>query len=71
MGPPFKLKSKTRDGARVHKIYYPPMTPCDRLLGLPTVADETKTRLRAQFAVLDPVRLLQEIRAAHNTRWPI
>ena len=65
--PSFKLKSKTRDGARVHKIYYPPMTPCDRLLGLSAVADETKTRLRAQFAVLDPVRLLQEIRAAQHT----
>ncbi len=65
--PSFKLKSKTRDGARVHKTYHPPMTPCDRLLGLAAVADETKTRLREQFAVLDPVRLLQEIRAAQHT----
>ncbi|HEY3597029.1 MAG TPA: hypothetical protein VGL08_05870 [Paraburkholderia sp.] len=28
----FKLKSKTRDGARVHKVYLAPATPCDRLL---------------------------------------
>ncbi len=65
--PSFKLKSKTRDGARVHKTYHPPMTPCNRLLGLPAVADETKARLREQFAALDPVRLLQEIRAAQHT----
>ena len=65
--PSFKLKSKTRDGARVHKTYHPPKTPCDRLLGLPEVAEETKARLREQFAALDPVRLLQEIRASQHT----
>ncbi len=65
--PSFKLKSKTRDGARVHKTYHPPMTPCDRLLGLPNVAETTKAKLREQFTALDPVRLLQEIRAAQNT----
>ena len=31
--PSFKLKSKTRDGARVHKVYFAPATPCDRLAG--------------------------------------
>lgn len=30
--PSFKLKSKTRDGARVHKRYHAPATPCERLL---------------------------------------
>jgi len=65
--PSFKLKSKTRDGARVHKKYHLPMTPCDRLLGLPTVADTIKTMLREQFQALDPVRLLYEIRAAQKT----
>jgi hypothetical protein len=33
--PSFKLKSKTRDGARVNKKYHPPATPCDRLLAHP------------------------------------
>ena len=65
--PSFKLKSKRRDGARVHKTYHPPMTPCDRLLGLSTVTDKTKATLRAQFTALDPVRLLQQIRAAQQT----
>ncbi len=65
--PSFKLKSKTRDGARVHKTYHPPKTPCYRLLGLPQVPEVTKARLREQFAALDPVRLLQEIRASQQT----
>ena len=30
--PSLKLKSKTRDGARVHKVSFTPATPCDRLL---------------------------------------
>ena len=51
----------------MHKTYHAPMTPCDRLLSLPAVADEAKARLREQFAVLDLVRLLQEIRAAQHT----
>ena len=64
--PSFKLKSKTRDGARVHKTYYAPMTPCDRLIGSPHVTDATKARLREQFTTLDPVQLLQRIRAAQQ-----
>lgn len=60
--PSFKLKSKTRDGVRVQKKYYAPMTPCDRLLALPNVADASKAARREQFEALDPVLLLQTIR---------
>jgi len=65
--PSFKLKSKTRDGARVHKVYFAPATPCDRLLAHSSVSEGIKTALRAQFQKLDPVQLLQEIRAAQQT----
>jgi len=65
--PSFKLKSKTRDGARVKKLYHAPATPCDRLLAHDSVDAQTKERLKAQFKSLDPVRLLQEIRAAQQT----
>ena len=65
--PSFKLKSKTRDGAHVHKIYFTPATPCDRLLAHSSVGPETKEKLMAQFLSLDPVRLLQEIRQAQQT----
>ena len=65
--PSFKLKSKTRDGAKVHKIYFAPATPCDRLLAHASVAPQTKAQLKAQFESLDPVRLLQAIRRAQQT----
>jgi len=60
--PSFKLKSKTRDGAHVHKSYHAPATPCERLLAHEQIDAPTKERLKAQFESLDPVRLLQEIR---------
>ena len=65
--PSFKLKSKTRDGAKVHKIYFTPATPCDRLLAHSSTAPEIQARLKVQFEGLDPVRLLQDIRAAQQT----
>ena len=64
--PSFKLKSKTRDGARVKKVYFAPATPCDRLATHPAVATVIKEKLAAQFLTLDPVRLLQEIRIAQQ-----
>lgn len=65
--PSFKLKSKTRDGARVKKVYYPPATPCERLLAHKELKAATKKKLREQFKSLDPVLLLQEIRRAQQT----
>jgi len=65
--PSFKLKSKTRDGARVHKVYFEPATPCDRLLAHDSVEPAIKEKLKAQFNSLDPVRLLQEMRTAQQT----
>jgi hypothetical protein len=65
--PSFKLKSKTRDGARVRKVYFTPATPCDRLLAHGSVGPAIKEKLKTQFMSLDPVRLLQEIRLAQQT----
>ena len=64
--PSFKLKSKTRDGARVKKVYYAPATPCERLVAHNAVAAAIKEKLTAQFMSLDPVQLLQEIRLAQQ-----
>jgi len=64
--PSFKLKSKTRDGARLHKVYFAPATPCERLIAHSGVAPAIKETLMAQFKSLDPVRLLQEIRMAQQ-----
>src|SRR6267378_3952957 len=64
--PSFKLKSKTRDGARVHKVYFAPATPCERLVAHSGVEPAIKEKLTAQFKRLDPVRLLQEMRTAQQ-----
>jgi len=64
--PCFKLKRKQRDGARVVKTYHPPMTPCERVLQLAAVDEAVKARLREQLRQLDPIALLQRIRAAQQ-----
>jgi hypothetical protein len=64
--PSFKLAEKTRVGARVIKRYHPPATPCARLMASAEIPDEMKDRLRAVLATLDPLRLLDEIRAAQH-----
>jgi hypothetical protein len=65
--PSFKLKSKTRDGARVKKVYYAPATPCERVVAHAAVAAAIKEKLAVQFLSLDPVQLLQQIRLAQQT----
>lgn len=62
--PSFKLRDKTRDGARVTRRYFPPATPCDRLLAHSEVSAETKERLRQLRTDLDPVELLKALREA-------
>ncbi|MCI0613033.1 hypothetical protein L0244_08585 [bacterium] len=60
--PSFKLASKTRIGARVRKQYHPPQTPCDRLLVCESIPEPTKNSLRQALSLLDPLRLLDELR---------
>jgi hypothetical protein len=64
--PSFKLKSKSRDGARIIKKYHHPATPCERLLRHPAIDEPRKALLREQLQRLDPVQLLQQIRAAQQ-----
>jgi hypothetical protein len=65
--PSFKLKSKTREGARVHKTYESPETPYRRLLLRDDISSETKQALTRQMEQLDPVLLLKGIREAQET----
>ena len=62
--PSFKLRQKTRKGARVIKRYYAPEPPVARVLAHPAVEAATKERLRALRHRCDPVLLLADIRAA-------
>jgi len=64
--PSFKLAGKERVGAHVRKRYYPPETPCARLLASPAIAESMKDRLRAVLGTLDPLRLLDEIRTVQH-----
>lgn len=64
--PSFKLMEKTRDGARVTKRYHPPLTPFQRVQAHSAVAPDAKDALAAQFAQLDPVILLKDIRQAQT-----
>ena len=60
--PSFKLRSKTREGAKVKKTYHPPATPCERLLAHAGVTEAAKEKLRTEGGRLDPLELLQRIR---------
>ncbi|MGF6478228.1 integrase catalytic domain-containing protein [Paraburkholderia sp. JPY419] len=64
--PSFKLKSKTRHGARVTKRYEAPLTPLERVLRSASVPKATKRKLRAQFRALDPLDLLSRMREAQQ-----
>lgn len=61
--PSFKLAAKHRDGAQVSKRYHPPQTPCERLLQAESIPTAARTKLRDIAAELDPLKLLEEMRA--------
>jgi hypothetical protein len=64
--PSFKLLSKTREGAKVKKVYHKPATPCDRLLAHASVVEAAKARLRSDRDQLDPLELLHRIRESQS-----
>jgi hypothetical protein len=61
--PSFKLATKHRDGAKVSKRYHPPQTPCDRLLQAESTSRDARLLLQQIGSELDPLKLLEEIRA--------
>jgi hypothetical protein len=67
--PSFKLAAKHREGAQVSKRYHPPQTPCERLLQAENMPEAAKMKLREIADTLDPLKLLEEMRAmqAHLT----
>ena len=64
--PSFKLAEKYRQGAQVTKRYHPPQTPCERLFLADTVSDAIKVKLREVGDALDPLQLLEEVRAMQS-----
>ncbi|WP_037436745.1 integrase catalytic domain-containing protein, partial [Sinorhizobium fredii] len=64
--PSFKLREKTRIGARVVKRYHPPVPPIARVVAHSGVAEADKERLQAMLEREDPVMLFAGIRAAQE-----
>jgi hypothetical protein len=64
--PSFKLREKTRIGARVIKRYHPPAPPAARVLAHTDVAAADKERLSRMLETADPVILFAGIRAAQE-----
>jgi hypothetical protein len=61
--PTFKLKEKTRHGAKIRKIYERPVTPGQRLLESPEVEEKTKRLIKKEMRGLDPFELKAQIEA--------
>jgi hypothetical protein len=64
--PSFKLAEKHRQGAQVTKRYHPPETPCARLLQAETLGEPIKRKLQEVEIALDPLQLLEEVRAMQS-----
>jgi hypothetical protein len=67
--PSVKLISKTRYGARVHKVYDSAQTPYRRLLKTGAITDTKKTELASVYAHLNPPRLLRQINDNVDALW--
>jgi hypothetical protein len=63
--PTQKLLSKTRVGSKIKKVYDKKvLSPYQRLMASPDLADEYKTELSRRYAIHDPVKLQQEVHDA-------
>ena len=67
--PTMKLVSKTRHGARVHKVYDTAKTPYQRLLECGLLTQAKRTELSAIYRGLNPVRLLSQLNAHLQQLW--
>jgi uncharacterized membrane protein len=69
--PTMKLISKTRHGAKVHKIYEIAQTPYQRLLKLEVLSKSKQAELAATYHGLNPVRLLKQINGNLEQLWKL
>jgi hypothetical protein len=67
--PTMKLQSKTRHGAKVHKVYQTAQTPYRRLLQLRTLSKAKQTEMAATYQGLNPVLLLKQINNNLEQLW--
>ena len=67
--PTMKLWSKTRHGAKVHKVYETAQTPYQRLLKLGVLSEAKRAELAATYHGLNPVLLLKQINGNLEQLW--
>ena len=67
--PTMKLVSKTRHGARVHKVYDIARTPYQRLVQSGVLTEAKQTDLAATYCGLNPVFLLKQINDNLEKLW--
>ena len=69
--PVMKLVSKSRHGARVHKVYDKAKTPYQRLLGLEVLTEAKKAESVTSYSRLNPVTLLRQINQSLERLWAL
>ena len=69
--PTMKLVSKTRHGARVHKVYDTARTPYQRLVHSGVLTEAKQTELAATYRGLNPVLLLHQINGSLDKLWQL
>lgn len=67
--PTMKLWHKTRNGAKVHKVYEKAQTPYQRLLQAGSLSKEKQAELAATYRGLNPVALLKQINGTLDQLW--
>jgi len=69
--PTMKLKHKSRQGARVRKVYDEARTPYQRLLESDVLTPERREALERLYRSLNPVRLREQINRQLERLWPL
>ena len=67
--PTMKLLSKTRHGAKVHKVYDTAQTPYQRLMESDVLTEAKKAQLATTYHGLNPVLLLKQINSNLEQLW--
>ena len=66
-----KLVTKTRNGAKVHKVYDTAQTPYHRLLKSGVLTEDKKHELASIYSALNPMTLLKQIRVSVEHLWTL
>ena len=69
--PVMQLKHKTRNGAKLHKVYDTAKTPYQRVLDAGVLEPRQRLALERQYQTLNPVKLRAQIDQALDHLWSL